>query len=106
MKNTFSISQISSLLVKTHEKIESLTHDIASCEMEGKSEYVDVYSQMRLDELEHAQQLTLKLTELIVLDSEEINTENADEGEGSVFAEGELTDVKENEDSDCESEGK
>lgn len=90
MKNTFSISEISHQLVKIYERIENLSSNIAHQDMEGDTELVEVYTGMRLDELEHAQKLTLMLTEMILGDAD-TNAVNTDEGEGGVFAEGELT---------------
>ena len=91
MKNTMIINELSRYLAKTSELIEEFTHGIASNEMEGKSDFVSLYSDMRLDELEHAQRLMLLMTDAIVQDTPENSpAENADEDEGSVFAEGDL----------------
>lgn len=106
MKNTMIINELARHLVKAGEAIELLTQSIASNEMEGKADFVQLYSDMRLDELEHLQQFMLLLTDAIVQDTPETpDTANTDEGEGSVFAEGDLTDNKNDEETETESEG-
>jgi hypothetical protein len=105
VKNTFLITEISHQLVKIHERIESLTSTIAHNEMEGNEELVSVYADMRLDELEHAQKLTLTLTQMIIQDTDSpAESEHTDENDGSVFAEGDLTDTKDGEEAETESE--
>lgn len=106
MKNTMIINDLARHLVKAGEAIELLTQSIASNDMEGKADFVQLYSDMRLDELEHAQQFMLLLTDAIVQDTPEAPTvENTDEGEGSVFAEGDLDDKKNNEETAGTGEG-
>ncbi|MBR3973009.1 MAG: hypothetical protein IKJ99_03515 [Oscillospiraceae bacterium] len=51
---------------------------------------VDTCIDLRMDELEHAQMLVLKLTEFITQVAEGPNAVNTDDG-GSVFGPGELT---------------
>lgn len=105
MKNTMIINELARHLVKAGEAIELLTQSIASNEMEGKADFVSLYSDMRLDELEHLQQFMLLLTDAIVQDTPETPAENTDEGDGSVFAEGDLTDNKNDEETEEQSEG-
>lgn len=90
MENTCLSKGICKQLRSLYDRIDSLTDEIINA-MEQKDEVlVDEFTNMRMQELEQAQRLTLALTELIVEDApEEVN---GDEGEGSVFAEGELTD--------------
>jgi len=103
VKNTFSITELSSQLGKVSERIEMLTSAISRSEMEGDAGMVEMYTAMRMDELEHAQQFMILLTEFIVEDS--TPEENTDEGDASAFAEGELTDTKGDCDTDDEDEG-
>lgn len=93
MKNAYAISSLSRQMVKVCEQIDSLAMGVQDTE-QSVGDVVDTYQDMLLDELEHVQVLTLKLTEMISLAVGE-ETANADEGEGSAFAEGELTVVKE-----------
>lgn len=90
MENTCLSKGICKQLRSLYDRIDSLTDEIINA-MEQKDEVlVDEFTNMRMQELEQAQRLTLALTELIVEDvPEEVN---GDEGEGSVFAEGELAD--------------
>lgn len=106
MKNTTIITEFARHLKNASESIEELTSSIAHNEMDGNPDFVSLYSDMRLDELEHAQQLMLLLTDAIVQDTPEATAaENTDEGEGSVFAEGDLTDNKCDEENEEASEG-
>lgn len=90
VENTCLSKGICKQLRSLYDRIDSLTDEIINA-MEQKDEVlVDEFTNMRMQELEQAQRLTLALTELIVEDApEEVN---GDESEGSVFAEGELTD--------------
>lgn len=98
MKNAYAIDSISRQLVKTVEQIGELARGIQDTE-QGIGDVDDIYAEILLDELEHIQMLTLKLTELITQEPPEAN---ADEGEGSVFAAGDLDDDGK---TDNESEG-
>lgn len=90
MENTCLSKGICKQLRSLYDRIDSLTDEIINA-MEQKDEVlVDEFANMRMQELEQAQRLTLALTELIVDDVPE--KENIDEGEGSAFAAGELTD--------------
>lgn len=90
MENTCLSKGLCKQLRSIYDRIDSLTDEIINA-MEQKDEVlVDEFTNMRMQELEQAQRLTLALTELIVDDvPEEANT---DEGEGGAFAAGELTD--------------
>lgn len=90
MKNTQSIRVLTRQLSKVSERIESLVDAIAEGDQSG-SGVNEVYHPILIDELEHAQMLTLKLTELLVGPVQE--EQNADDN-GSVFAEGDLNVVK------------
>ena len=93
MKNAFAISSLSRQMEKVCEQIDCLAMGVQDTE-QGVGDIAGTYQDMLLDELEHIQILALKLTELIsqaVSEEQEINT---DEGEGSAFAEGDLTVVK------------
>ena len=89
MKNAYAISSLSRQMVKVCEQIDSLAMGVQDSE-QGIGDVTDTYQTMLLDELEHVQLLTLKMTEMVsqAMGGE---AENADEGEGSVFSEGELT---------------
>lgn len=90
MENTCLSKGICKQLRSLYDRIDSLTDEIINA-MEQKDEVLaDEFTNMRMQELEQAQRLTLALTELIVDDVPE--KENTDEGEGSTFAAGELTD--------------
>lgn len=89
MKNTFAISSMSRQLGRVCDQIDHLAYDAQ--ETSGKpNELCGLYRDMLLDELEHVQVLTLKLTELVSQAVAE-DTGNADEAGGSVFSEGDLT---------------
>ena len=98
MKNAYAISSMSRQMVKVCEQIDNLALGIQDTE-QGIGDIADTYQDMLLDELEHIQMLTLKLTDLISQATEE-ETANTDEGEGSAFAAGDLTVEKTGEDSD------
>ena len=85
-----SICLLCRQLVKACEQIDSLANSLDTDESSSLS---DVFGDMLVDELEHVQVLTLKLTDLISPSSsdEEANT---DESDGSAFFAGELSDVK------------
>lgn len=89
MKNAFAIMGVSRQLGKVCEQIESLASAIQEAE-QGDTGVAEVYEGLLLDEMEHAQVLTLELTKLLSIGDEETNTD----GEGSVFAAGDLTDEK------------
>lgn len=78
------IKDVCAQLMKALEQICSLSDGMESAE---QSELYDLYEGMRMDELEHAQILTLKLTELI---SPEYDDANEDESDESAFLAGEL----------------
>lgn len=92
MKNAYAISSLSRQMVKVSERIEGLAMGVQDVE-QGIGDIADTYQDMLLDELEHVQLLTLKLTAMI---SDAVGEEaaNTDEGDGSAFAAGELTAVK------------
>lgn len=90
MKNGMVISAICRQLKMVAERIDNMTMDIEQFEQSNDS-MVKTYAGLRMDELEHAQVLTLRLTELIAQAEAEEPEVNTDEG-GSAFAAGELTD--------------
>ncbi len=101
MKNTFAISSLSRQLGRVCDQIDHLACDAQ--EISGKpSTLCEFYKDLLLDELEHVQMLTLRMTEL-VSEAVEEETANADEGDGSVFAQGDLT-VEKTGEGDVESE--
>lgn len=90
MENTCLSKGLCKQLRSTYDRIDSLTDEIINAMEQKDDVLVEEFTNMRMTELEHAQRLTLALTEFIVGDvPEEANT---DEGEGSAFAAGELTD--------------
>lgn len=100
MKNAIAISNVAHQLTETAKRVESLCLDTQQAE-QGNYGVADIYESMIFNELEHAQLLTLKLTELIsAADDREdddsvgqkVPAENMDEG--SVFGAGELTHEK------------
>lgn len=88
MKNGMVISAICRQLKMVCDRIDNMSMDIEQFE-QNNSTMVEVYASHRMDELEHAQMLTLKLTEMITQADAEEPEVNTDEG-GSVFAAGEL----------------
>lgn len=91
MKNAQAIGGLSRQLQKVGERIEWLTMDIDGAE-QTNTNLADFYMEHLLDELSCAQALVLKITEMTVEATGEPET-SADEGEGSVFTEGDLTTV-------------
>lgn len=91
MENTCISKGICKQLGAIYDRIDSLTDEIINVTKQKDQVLVDEYTNMRMQELEQAQRLTLALTELVVGDVSGEDA-NADEGEGSVFAAGELTD--------------
>lgn len=89
MKNGMVISAVCRQLKMVADRIDNMSMDIEQFE-QSNGAMVDTYVDLRLDELEHAQVLTLRLTELITQADEEKSEVNTDEG-GSVFAAGDLT---------------
>ena len=92
MKNTMAVCELSRQLKLVCERIESLSMGLEQFE-QGNTEMADTYIALRLDELEHAQVLTLNLTDLITQEGDETIEVNTDDG-GSVFSAGELTEEK------------
>ena len=90
MENTCLSKGLCKQLRSIYDRIDSLTDEIINAAEQKDEVLVDEFTNMRMQELEQAQRLTLALTELIVGDVPEDT--NTDEGEGSAFAEGELTD--------------
>lgn len=88
MKNGAAIGALSRQLKAAAERIGDLTMDIEQFE-QGNEDMVETCVDLRLDELEHAQMIVLKLTEFIAQTEEGNGQVNADEG-GSVFGPGEL----------------
>lgn len=87
MKNGMAIGALARQLKSSAERIENLTMDIEQFE-QGNEIMATTCIDLQVDELERAQMLVLKLTEMITQSSED--NVNQDEG-GSVFATGELT---------------
>ena len=90
MKNGMAIGALARQLKSAAERIGDLTMDIEQFE-QGNDGMVATCLELRLDELEHAQMLVLKLTEFITQATEDATPVNTDEG-GSAFGPGELTD--------------
>lgn len=88
MKNAHEFSSVSEQLKCTSERIGSLSWAIEG--MEGREgDLAEVYMDLMVGQIEHAQILVLELTKLLD-DTDELN---ADGGE-SVFAAGDLTNKK------------
>ena len=78
MKNAYAISSLSRQMVKVCEQIDSLAMGVQDTE-QGNVDVADAYTDMLLDEIEHVQMLTLKLTEVITEAAGEDEPANADE---------------------------
>lgn len=89
MKNAYAISSMSRQMGKVCERLDTLAMAIQDTE-QGIGDIAETYQDMLLDELEHVQMLTLRLTEMISQAVGEDTAANADEGDGSAFAPGEL----------------
>lgn len=90
MKNGMAIGALARQLKCSAERIEHLTMDVEQFE-QGSEDMVNTIVDLRMDELERAQMLVLKMTEMITQSTEDNSNVNQDEG-GSVFGPGELTD--------------
>lgn len=98
MKNVHAICCMSHQLAKVCEQIEELARAVEESEQMG-ADVTGVYEGLLMDEMEHAQVLTLEMTKMLAIGDEETNTD----GDGSAFAAGDLTDEKAVEtDSECE----
>lgn len=98
MKNVHTICCMSRQLAKICEQIEELTRAVEESEQMG-TDVIGVYEGLLMDEIEHVQVLTLEMTKMLLIGDEETNAD----GDGSVFAAGDLTDEKAVEaDSECE----
>lgn len=93
MKNAHAIGGISRQLQKVSERIELLAMDIDGTE-QTNTDLSEFYTGHLLDEVACAQALVLKMTELVVAATGSESESNADEGDGSVFTEGDLTSEK------------
>lgn len=91
MKNTFIVCDISRQIAKVSERIELLSNGMEAIEQNADSDVAGTYEEMRLQELEHLQCLTLEITRFIAGNSDSEEAENTDDGEGSAFSEGKLT---------------
>ena len=98
MKNAYTISSIARQFCKVAEKIDSLAMGVQDTE-QSASDLSEVYQGLLLDEIEHAQILTLELTRLAAEIASEGEASNAD-GDGSIFGPGELTAEKTGENGD------
>lgn len=104
MKNAFTISSIAAQAGSVCTLLVTAIGNAQSFENEGHDVLVTECMDTVVDELSHLQSLVIRLTELVTETSQEIygvSAENND-GEGSVFAEGELQSVKEVDDNEEE----
>ena len=88
MKNAQSIRILTRQICGTCERIESLTDGICEADLSGSGS-AGVYKDIMLNELENAQMLTLKLTEMVSEVASESKS-NEDGDSGSAFFSGEL----------------
>ena len=85
MKNAYAIMSVSCQLGKVCESIQSLASGIQEAEQHD-GDVQSVFEGLLLDEMEHAQVLTLELTKLMDIGDDEAHTDDS----GSVFAAGAL----------------
>lgn len=93
MKNMNDIGGICRQLQKVSERAEHLSMDVEGTE-QTNSELADLYLGQLMDEAGHCQALVLKLTELLMEATDnagEPGTNADNDGDGSVFAAGDLT---------------
>lgn len=91
MKNIHAICGLGRQLQKVGERIEMLAMDIDGSE-QTNTDLTELYIDHLLSEVGCAQTLALKITELSVEAAGDGEPEaNSDGGDGSVFAEGDLT---------------
>lgn len=95
MKNAYAVSSASRQLIKVCEQMDTLAMGVQDTE-QGIGDLAEVYTDLLFDELEHAQMLILKLTEL-VSQSQDGGTENTDGADGSAFGPGDLDSNKKGE---------
>lgn len=94
MKNTCAINDVCEQLIQACKSMTMLGSGIEQFEQHENAMVVDNYNNMRFDELEHIQCLTLLLTDLMtqtIPDDKPADVANAD---GSVFGPGDLNAVK------------
>ena len=97
MKNYSAICTIARSIIKTCEKVETLTNACLEIGTQGDDDLAGMYNEQLLGEVADLQQLTLRLTGITLPeDSDDVQGD-----EGSVFAEGELNAVKGEENTDC-----
>lgn len=92
MKNAYGISSLARQLKAVAEKLDSLAMGVQDVE-QNAPDLTGVYQNLLLDEVEHVQILTLEITKAVAEATAPSET-NADEGGGSVFGRGDLTDDK------------
>ena len=92
MKKALGISSLARQLKAVAERLDSITMGVEEVE-QNSNDLTDVYRSLLLDEVEHVQILTLEITKAVAEATEPSET-NADEGGGSVFGPGDLTDDK------------
>lgn len=87
MQNSYVIASLAKALMKTSECIELMVNNTNEAEQQTPA-LSETYQDLILDELAHAQIIVLSLTKLLAGGTEQTD------GEGSVFAPGELDDKK------------
>lgn len=92
VKKALGISSLARQLKAVAERLDSITMGVEEVE-QNSTDLTDVYRSLLLDEVEHVQVLTLEITKAVA-DATEPSETNADEGGGSVFGPGDLTDDK------------
>lgn len=92
MKNAQVIAGLSRHLQKVSDRIDMLAMDADYAE-QNNADLSELYKGQLLDEVSCAQALILKITELVVdaTGGEEPGVNGDEGGDGSVFAEGDLT---------------
>ena len=89
--NELEIGTITRQITATCERIDSLSCSIKELENLNQLEIASTFDDQRIGQLADLQQLVLILTGLITPEHTAVTDINADEGEGSVFAKGDLT---------------
>lgn len=104
MKNAKSIGPVARQIISVCQRIDTLNAGVVEMIQQSQPEIALVLDEQIAGQTADLQQLVLQLTELVMPSDDDDSETNTDEGEGSVFAEGDLDDVK-NKETNCRTGG-